>query len=65
MTIHIYMHGRGFMTRYKRVLLKLSGGALAGENGFGFESKYLEHIADELEITTSPYISSILRKKVQ
>ncbi|KPV44272.1 UMP kinase [Alicyclobacillus ferrooxydans] len=34
--------------RYKRVLLKLSGGALAGEAGFGFSPTSLEHIANEL-----------------
>lgn len=36
------------MTRYKRVMLKLSGGALAGESTFGFASERLEHISTEL-----------------
>lgn len=34
--------------RYKRVLVKLSGGAVAGENGFGFNPEQLEHIAGEI-----------------
>lgn len=36
------------MKRYKRILLKLSGGALAGNNDFGFEKDALNHIADEI-----------------
>lgn len=36
------------MTRYKRILLKLSGGALAGESTFGFAPSSLEHIANEV-----------------
>lgn len=36
------------MTRYKRVLVKLSGGAVAGSSEFGFEPERLEHIADEI-----------------
>jgi uridylate kinase len=34
--------------RYKRVLVKLSGGALAGSAGWGFDPKALNHIADEV-----------------
>jgi uridylate kinase len=34
--------------RYKRVLIKLSGGALAGSNEFGFDPERLEHIANEI-----------------
>lgn len=34
--------------RYKRVLVKLSGGAVAKENGFGFDPEQLEHIAGEV-----------------
>ncbi|WP_429841371.1 UMP kinase [Brevibacillus sp. FIR094] len=34
--------------RYKRVLVKLSGGAVAKENGFGFNPVQLEHIAGEI-----------------
>jgi uridylate kinase len=34
--------------RYKRVLVKLSGGAIAGESGFGFSHEQLEYMADEL-----------------
>jgi uridylate kinase len=34
--------------RYKRVLVKLSGGALAGEKDWGFSPNALNHIADEV-----------------
>jgi uridylate kinase len=34
--------------RYTRVIVKLSGGALAGEGGWGFEPRALNHIADEV-----------------
>src|SRR5574341_36797 len=34
--------------RYNRVLVKLSGGAMAGENGWGFSPNSLNHIADEV-----------------
>jgi uridylate kinase len=34
--------------RYQRVLIKLSGGAIAGENGWGFDPNALSHIADEV-----------------
>jgi uridylate kinase len=34
--------------RYNRVLVKLSGGAIAGENGWGFSPNSLNHIADEV-----------------
>ena len=33
----------------KRVLVKFSGEALAGENGFGINTKILKYIADEIE----------------
>lgn len=36
------------MTRYKRVLLKLSGGAIADEAGSGFSVSHLNHIANEV-----------------
>jgi len=36
------------MKRYHRVLLKLSGGALAGDSTFGFSPQRLEHISNEL-----------------
>ncbi|MBS4174633.1 UMP kinase [Bacillus sp. FJAT-49736] len=36
------------MLKYQRVLLKLSGGALADQNGNNFESSRLEHIANEI-----------------
>jgi len=34
--------------RYKRILVKLSGGAIAGDKGWGFDPKALNHIADEV-----------------
>jgi uridylate kinase len=36
------------LLKYQRVLLKLSGGALADQYGNNFESSRLEHIADEI-----------------
>ena len=34
--------------RYKRVLFKVSGGALAGRNGLGFDPTALDHICKEI-----------------
>jgi len=34
--------------RYQRILVKLSGGAIAGDNPWGFDPHALSHIADEL-----------------
>ncbi|CAA9568480.1 MAG: Uridine monophosphate kinase [uncultured Truepera sp.] len=34
--------------RYKRVMLKLSGGALAGDDGFGFDHNKLKHLVTEI-----------------
>jgi uridylate kinase len=34
--------------RYKRVMLKLSGGALAGADGFGFDEGKLAHLVGEV-----------------
>jgi uridylate kinase len=36
------------MSRYKRVLIKLSGGAMSGQEEFGFAPESLEHIAREV-----------------
>ncbi|MFC5528708.1 UMP kinase [Cohnella yongneupensis] len=36
------------MLKYKRVLIKLSGGAIAGSGQFGFDPARLEHIASEI-----------------
>ncbi|HEY3365465.1 MAG TPA: UMP kinase [Symbiobacteriaceae bacterium] len=36
------------MIRYKRVLIKLSGGAFAGAGEFGFDQASLDHIGDEI-----------------
>ena len=34
--------------RYNRVLIKLSGGALAGDKSWGFEPTAIDHIANEI-----------------
>lgn len=39
--------------RYKRVLIKLSGGAVAGGHEFGFDPERLEHIANEIMTVVS------------
>ncbi|UQZ81526.1 Uridylate kinase [Paenibacillus konkukensis] len=36
------------MSKYKRILIKLSGGAVAGAGEFGFDPERLEHIAREI-----------------
>ncbi|PWK08970.1 UMP kinase [Tumebacillus permanentifrigoris] len=36
-------------TRYERVLIKLSGGALAGDGDFGFDPAAIEHIVSEVQ----------------
>ncbi len=36
------------LSKYKRILIKISGGALGGSNGTNFDSKNLEHIANEI-----------------
>lgn len=33
---------------YRRILMKLSGGAIAGDESWGFEPNALNHIADEV-----------------
>jgi uridylate kinase len=38
--------------KYKRILLKLSGEALMGEQGFGIESSMLEHYANQIKSIT-------------
>lgn len=40
--------GDGSDLRYKRVLLKLSGEALAGERGFGIEPSVVDRLTDEI-----------------
>jgi len=37
------------MTKYKRVLLKLSGEALMGDQGFGIDSQVVQRIANEVK----------------
>ena len=39
----------GSELRYKRVLLKLSGEALAGERGFGIEPEVVDRLTDEIQ----------------
>jgi uridylate kinase len=34
--------------RYRRVLLKISGEALAGDRGFGIDAKVVDHLTDEI-----------------
>ena len=34
--------------KYKRVLVKLSGGAVAGKRDFGFDHESLAHLVNEL-----------------
>lgn len=36
------------MSRYRRILVKLSGGAIAGKQEFGFDPKAIEHIVAEI-----------------
>ena len=40
--------GRSSELRYRRVLLKISGEALAGERGFGIEPKVVDQLTDEI-----------------
>ena len=35
---------------YKRVLLKLSGEALMGTNGYGVDPKVVDHLANEIKV---------------
>lgn len=35
--------------RYRRVLLKISGEALAGDRGFGIDAKVVDHLTDEIQ----------------
>jgi uridylate kinase len=44
----IYRTGVKGMARFHRVMVKLSGGALAGGSGFGFDRAALEHIVGEI-----------------
>ena len=37
------------MAKYNRILVKFSGEALAGENGFGIDSEILKFIAKEIK----------------
>lgn len=43
------MSGKGKRPSYKRILLKLSGEALAGESGFGIDTDVLKIIAKEIK----------------
>ncbi|MFC2695114.1 MAG: UMP kinase [Lactobacillus sp.] len=35
--------------KYKRIILKISGEALAGEKGFGIDPRVIKHLADEIK----------------
>ncbi len=37
------------MPKYKRILLKISGEALSGENGYGISDKILIHLSEEIK----------------
>ena len=37
------------MIKYRRVLLKLSGESLMGDQGFGIDSKMLQHYAEQVK----------------
>jgi len=43
--------------RYRRVLLKISGEALAGERGFGIDAKVVDHLTDEIRTLTQMGVS--------
>ena len=43
--------GMGTPTKFKRVLLKLSGEALMGDQGFGLDSDTVDRIAEEIKAT--------------
>ncbi len=34
--------------KYQRIMMKLSGGAMSGEGGWGFDPPVINHIADEI-----------------
>jgi uridylate kinase len=44
----IFVEVFGDVNRYQRILIKLSGGAVAGKSEFGFDPEQLEHIANEI-----------------
>jgi uridylate kinase len=43
--------------RYRRVLLKISGEALAGDRGFGIDAKVVDHLTDEIQSLTEMGVS--------
>ena len=43
--------------RYKRVLLKLSGEALAGKRGFGIEPSVVDQLTDEIQVLVEMGVS--------
>ena len=40
---------KGTILKYKRILLKLSGEALSGDQGGGISAEILDHIAEEIK----------------
>jgi uridylate kinase len=47
----------GAKLRYRRVLLKISGEALAGERGFGIEPRVVDQITDEIKAVAEMGVS--------
>lgn len=47
--LHRYVGENPIKPRYRRILLKLSGEALMGDQGFGIHSRVLEEIAKEIQ----------------
>ena len=43
------------MAKYNRILVKFSGEALAGENGFGIDSEILKFIANRRQSSGACY----------
>lgn len=37
------------MTKYKRVIIKLSGEALAGEKGFGIDESVVDYVVNQIK----------------
>jgi len=51
------MSDSGPALRYRRVLLKISGEALAGDRGFGIDAKVVDHLTDEIRTLTQMGVS--------
>ena len=51
------MAAPGEELRYRRVLLKISGEALAGDRGFGIDARVVDHLTDEIRALTDMGVS--------